>query len=228
MLIKNLCTKNYEKILLKYAKELGYILSYKGERNGEMIHNIYSEPMKQYEKSSFGSKIPLSFHTEMAFHNIVPSYILLFCLHSDPNCKTFIIEQYNILSQLDLISKNILEKKLFKIYPPISYTQLYKPKWKPILNNSVFSFANHCKTEYKNQNAMDAYNNLIDICEKNKSSIILEKGDLLIINNKTQIHGRSDFNSESKRLLKRMYIYSYKDFYFENKTKLEKSAIIVS
>lgn len=212
MLIKNLSTKNYMKTLYNYAKQLGFILSYKGERNGQIIHNIYSEPIKQLEKSSFGSKIPLSFHTEMAFHHIVPSYVLLFCLQSDPNCKTFIIEQYNILSQLDSISRKILEKKLFKIHPPISYTELYKPFWRPLLKNSVFSFANHCKIEFKNQEAIQAYNKLIQICEKNKYSFILEKGDLLIINNKTQIHGRSEFNPNSNRLLKRMYIYSYNDF----------------
>lgn len=207
MLIRNLPVSDPTGVLMAFGKRLGSILTYPGERKGKAIHDIQSDPSRSQECSSFGSSIPLSFHTEMAFHHVTPSFVLLFCVRTDPYCKTHLVEQYNIISRLTQKSLDTLKKPFFRIHPPISYSMMYEPQWKEILyHHSILSFADHCQTEFKTRGARESYRELIDICQKHKSSFILQDGDLLIINNKTQIHARSSYSPFSDRLLKRMYV----------------------
>jgi len=74
----------HESILFSLANALGRPLAYEGERQGWYIHDIRSVGGKQQEPTSFGG-VSLGLHTEMAFHPIRPSYVLLFCMNpSDP------------------------------------------------------------------------------------------------------------------------------------------------
>ena len=207
MLIRHLPVSDPIGVLMSFGQRLGSILTYTGERNGEAIHDIRSNPLRRLECSSFGSSLPLRFHTEMAFHDVTPSFVLLFCVRSDPYCTTELVEQYNVVSRLTRKSFDTLKKPLYRIHPPESYELPHKPLWKEILfHQSILSFADHCRTEFKTDEARESYQELIDICRKQKSSIVLQDGDLLIINNKTQIHARSAYSPFSHRLLKRMYV----------------------
>lgn len=207
MLIRNLPISDPTGVLMSFGKHLGSILTYSGERGGRVIHDIRSEPSRRNECSSFGSNTPLQFHTEMAFHHVTPSFVLLFCVRSDPHCKTELVEQYNIISRLSKKSLETLQKPFYRIHPPISYELPYRPQWKQIVHHhSILSFADHCRTEFKTQEARESYQELIGICNQQKSDIVLQEGDLLIINNKTQVHARSSYSPFSHRLLKRMYV----------------------
>jgi L-asparagine oxygenase len=204
-LIKNLPIEHAEKFLFLFANHLGRPMAYLGERNGNVIHEIKPLTEFKHKPTSLGFGKNLGLHTEMAFHDIRPNYVLLFCIRNRWT-RTFMLSHDKILSKLNPLTRRILMEPNFMIHPPLSYTHEYKSQWRPILKKGELTMANHCRIEFLDDNSKLAYDNLRKISEDQKEEIILESGDLLIMNNRKIVHGRSSRVSPD-RLLKRMYVY---------------------
>lgn len=209
---KHLPPEMFQHGMLDFAYRLGVPLAYHHERRGALFHKIWAHPDKTLEKSTLGSRVPLGLHTEMAFHSIKPSYILLYCLSNEGKVPTHMTRVDEVLEMMTMHEKRLLRQPEYMIFPPLSYEQDQStgdttPTWHSLYrDDNRLCIADHCHIEFKRERARHVYQKLIRICEDSKRSLVLEKGDLLIINNNTMIHGRDAF-SDPNRILYRLYVY---------------------
>ena len=71
--------------LVVFGTLLGEPVGYAQEKQGEIFQNLFPVKGKEYTQSSESSQSTLDFHTETAFHEFLPDFLLLFCLRQDHN-----------------------------------------------------------------------------------------------------------------------------------------------
>ncbi len=181
---------------------LGIPVGYQQEKNGAIFQNVFPTSINKYELSSESSEILLDFHTEIAFHPYLPDFLLLLCLRADHNKQagTFLSHIDEIL---DIIPKQYIKtlwEPLFKTGIDPSFCNgktikgrgptlsiLYGDKKNPFL-----------KYDYDlmvglTQEAREALTHFYQAAKEVKKVIHLTPGDLLIIDNRKVIHGRTYF-----------------------------------
>ena len=200
-----------ELFLASLAYYLGYPVSNINHKNGRIVHDIY--PIAEDKKKQIGSNAEqfLFWHTENAHENPLPSYIALFCLRGDLNAETFMANLH--IAPISKEEREILGKEIYIISSDLSHIE------KNETCCSIYSEKNGYPcyrfgplyTKVENEDAVKILNNLISYCDDNKYGIILEKGDLLLINNRICCHARSIFKSNydgNDRWIQRVIINS--------------------
>lgn len=191
--------RHITKIFLDNAKKYGQPIRYKQEQEGRLIQNILPVHKTEYEQISTSSKVDLALHTETAFHPYRPDYVLLLCLRGDPNAITTYANVEDIVSKLDLWVLAALQKKWFTTNIDISFrTNGEKDVDIPISvlqktengYNFIYDF-----TFVKGMDplATAALDKLHEAVASSIQDIVLETGDLLVIDNNKTIHGRRQF-----------------------------------
>ncbi len=108
-------TRMSESLILTFAALLGcYLYSKKTEQDGVIFHNI--SPVKGQENviSSVGLD-PFYYHTEIAYSQDVPKFLMLLCLEPDSKAKTSYFSVETILAGIPERIKEIMRKPVFKI-----------------------------------------------------------------------------------------------------------------
>lgn len=209
-------TDEADEIILSYAKRYGHPVGYLQEQSGKIVQNIFPIKKTAEEQISSSSKATLELHTEAAFHPHLPDYLLLLCLRGDENAGTTYALLSDVLKDIHIGVVNILKKDLFEtsvdesfrlngeentfIRLPVLTTDSngkYKMKYDRTVMNGITTEA---------QMALDIFNKAI---ERNKQTIFLNTGDLIVIDNATTVHGRTSFNARydgSDRWLKRVVV----------------------
>ena len=77
-----------ELTLLTVARRLGQPVGYVPEHGGDIVQNIVPTRRDADRQTSTSSTVELMFHTETAFHPHRPRYLLLLCLRGDPAAST--------------------------------------------------------------------------------------------------------------------------------------------
>lgn len=201
-----------ETVLFILAMELGmYIQAYLGEKNGAMVHNVIPIPGKEPSFSNQGSfKFPMHIEAPHLDSDLRPDYLALFCLRGG-STKAF--TSWSVVQDaLDLLTEediNELSKPQFLLTVGESWsnaagvTQLIR-----ILNPDGVRL-NLAKTRGTNSIADGTLARLSTAIETVKQVAVLEPGDLLLINNRTCVHGREEFKSVydgNQRWLQRVYL----------------------
>lgn len=218
-------TPKAESLILEHARKIGHPVGYLQEQNGLIVQNIFPIKKTAEQQISSSSKTTLELHTETAFHPHLPDYLLLLCLRGDENAGTTYANLSDILKDVHIGVVNILKKDLFETsvdesfrtngeenstvrMPVISYdlNRKYIMKYDRAVMNGITTEA---------QMALNVFNKAV---EKNKQTIFLKTGDLMIIDNSITVHGRTSFNAKYdgtdrwlKRVVVRKKINSIKD-----------------
>ena len=182
-------------ILREKAALFGHLIGYKQEHNGLMIQNLVPNHKTEYQQISTSSKVQLELHTETAFHPYRPDYVLLMCLRGDPEAFTTIATLSNILANLSGGIKEILREKLFTTSLDISFQNAEQPDrtiTTSILNgNSLIYDKTLMKgTTPQARLALEHLDKAIMLATR---KIALMTGDILVMNNRTCVHGRAPF-----------------------------------
>jgi alpha-ketoglutarate-dependent taurine dioxygenase len=172
------------------------------EKNGDLFQNL--APVKEQEQiqSSGGSKTRLQFHRETVFHPYAPEYLLLFCLRPDHD-RLAETTYASITHALPLISehhRDLLFQPLYRTGIDYSFGNVQTVKGNgPILpvlyGNRTDPFLNYDEDLMEAitpeaQAALEALQAAIaSVCQ----GIKLDTGDLLCIDNRRTVHGRSSF-----------------------------------
>lgn len=211
---KRLCfssftTSSPTTILYEYACRLGTPMTYKGERQGQWIHDIQisnKEKWTTHTNTTLGSG-SLGLHTEMAFHHIRPRYVLLYCVRNRFT-KTRLVASSSILSLLRNDTLQKLQRPGFQLHPPPSFQDSYPLYWTPLLDRfGKLRFASHANITCLDIDFYSSYQKMITIAETQSKALILKPNELLIINNELVHHGRDKIHPWDKdRLLYRMYV----------------------
>ena len=155
-------------------------------------------PMKSLSglQTSSSSEKPLEIHTEQAFSEDRPNFLSLSCLRGDPNAVTYTLTLETLLEHLSPEEIEYLSKKLWMCRVDLSFViggaknNLRGPM--AILQGDRLVFDQDLMSGLTPK-ADTMIRRIVDIYEAYKTGTILEPGDVLVIDNRKVVHGRSKF-----------------------------------
>jgi L-asparagine oxygenase len=185
--------------LLAVARRLGQPVGYEPEHGGELIQNIVPTMAAVDRQVSTSSKVELMFHTEAAFHPHRPRYLLLLCLRGDASAHTTLSSIFEVLPQLPDDVVDTLFQPRFRTAVDESYLHgrcnvlgapmavLSGDRARPAM---VFDADLMVGIDEAADDAIGILGRATAACH---TSVALEAGDLLVVDNSVAVHGRSPF-----------------------------------
>jgi L-asparagine oxygenase len=194
---QNVDFRQIDRRLKVTSMRFGRVYGFAQEQNGTIIQNLFPIRSQETEQISSSSKTILEMHTETAFHPWRPDVLALLCIRGDPSAGTTYAELPDIL---DALPENIIdhlhqpeyETRLDKsfqsdtqadatIRTPVLFDGATSMTFDRILMRGLTPLA---------QASLDAFSSAI---EQVKKTVFLATGQLLLINNRTVVHGRTPF-----------------------------------
>ncbi len=203
--------------LLTVARRLGQPVGYLPEHGGTLIQNILPTPVAADHQVSTSSKVELMFHTEAAFHPHRPRFLVLLCLRGDPDgvARTTLASIREVLPLLPLHTRRVLFEPRFRTAADESYvggrpTQLGAPV--PVLSGHWESPSMVFDADLMvgiDEEADRAVHDLAGVISSHHTGVVLQAGDLLVVDNTLAVHGRSPFRARfdgTDRWLQRAFV----------------------
>lgn len=201
--------------LMEEIKRYGLTAMSTEEKEGRLIHDIIPIEGKEESYSNEGSNY-FPFHVEVPHYPMDkrPDYVILFCLRGTEGANTLLIEFEKLFDLLQTETRKQLHKLEFefKIGESFKTEQRF---FTEILHPNRHVTLDLAEMTGSTDEAREALNDIRKTIVLYKDILVtevnLQKGDILIFNNKTCIHGRSDFINEiiyngQHRWLKRAYL----------------------
>ena len=208
-----------EAIIYAISCCFGETFSYKEEYKGCLIKNIFPrKDLSEFDSNNYGAH-ELKLHTEVAWAKMRPDYLVMNCIRTNPeySVATNLVTVHDIIGQLNTDEIEKLREFEYQICLP----EMFRPDinesyhWTPALPiitgsdelleiRTNLSFARSFKNKYASS--------LIELSKAATTTqipIILSEGDILIINNRNTLHGRSSFKPRldgSDRWIQQIYV----------------------
>ncbi len=201
--------------LLTVASVLGEPVGYLPEHGGDVVQNIVPVQSSATSQTSTSSTVDLMFHTEAAFHPHRPKYLLLFCLRGDPQARTTVASIHAALPYLHRDVIDVLFDRRFRCAVDESYLHdrqnvLGEPI--AVLTGTVADPSMVFDQDLMvgmDEEADEALHLLGEALQAHHTSVTLEPGDLLVLDNDMVVHGRSPFAARfdgTDRWLQRAFV----------------------
>jgi hypothetical protein len=199
------------------ASVLGEVYAYKNEKGGNKIHNNFLTKKGINTVSNEGMLL-IPFHIEdvhtAPFH---PDYVMLNCLRGNKDANTYLINSSEIIKHLSEEEIIQLYKNEFYTTPPQSFggDADGNGNLMPILSGDLkqpIMFVEFTDTRGVTHKANKVLQSFKSICmeKSSKLEVNLSSGDLLLFDNRVNIHSRNaykeDVTSQNKRWLQRLFI----------------------
>jgi hypothetical protein len=199
--------------LLLVAHALGEPFSWSNVQGGRPVHNVLPVPGKEQEKAGTSSLSTLELHTEDACHPARADYLMLFCLRNDDAVPTV----YAPLSHADPGPEAVaqLERTDFVMRSEPDHAAslgasrttsvLFGSHEQPYLAFDGF----YLSAPAQNPAGRAALAQLTAGLEAAATDVVLQPGDLVIIDNYRAVHGRRPFQPRydgRDRWLKRVHV----------------------
>lgn len=207
--------RNTETLLLAAASGLGFPVGYAPEHGGDLVQNIVPVPTAADRQVSTSSKVRLEFHTEAAFHPHRPRYLLLLCLRGDPAAATTLSSIREAVSHLTPQHLAVLREPRFATGVDESYLGYRSDA----LGSPFAAISGAAGAESVcfdgdlmqglDSEAVQALEGLRAALDAVQRAIVLESGDLLVVDNHIAVHGRSPFTPRfdgTDRWLQRSFV----------------------
>ena len=179
------------------ATRWGTVYGYEQEQHGVAVQNLFPIKGNENAQISSSSNVDLELHTETAFHPLRPDVLCLLCVRGDHNAGTVYVLLDDILEQL---SNDII----VLLHLPMYYTTIDESFLGPNQENreieTAILFDSATRIVYDRalmgshsemgREALRLLNAAVDRC---KRVVYLETGDMLKIDNRRVIHGRTQF-----------------------------------
>jgi L-asparagine oxygenase len=210
-----------ERTLLAVASLLGEPVGYLPELGGRIVQNLLPVKSNATRQTSTSSDVTLMWHTETAFHPFKPRYLLLLCLRGDPSAQTLLCSIDAILAGLSPATIAVLREPRFRISPDESF--LDEGSVRTLSAPMSVLKGEHHELEFTfdaelmvgiDAEATEALQAVSAMIDQANTGIVLEPGDLLIVDNHRAVHGRSRFTARfdgSDRWLQRTFVVSNLD-----------------
>jgi alpha-ketoglutarate-dependent taurine dioxygenase len=204
-----------EATLLAVARRLGQPVGYLPEHGGRIVQHIVPTQTDADSQTSTSSRSNLMFHTETAFHPHRPRYLALFCLRGDPSAHTTLASVHDIMDALDDSVVEVMFEARFRTAVDASFlggraNELGAPRPLVTGTRSEPTFVYDADlTIGIDAEADDALRAIGEVIADVQTSVVLQPGDLLVIDNNVAIHGRSPFTARfdgTDRWLQRSFI----------------------
>jgi L-asparagine oxygenase len=201
-----------ELTLLTIARRLGQPVGYAPEHGGHIVQNLVPTKAGAAEQVSTSSAVTLAWHTETAFHPHKPRYLVLLCLRGNPDAATLLCSIDAVLPHVSAETRALLAEPRFRTSPdrsflePGSVGELGAPM--AVLDGDTFTFDADLMVGMD----LDAERALVELREAIEArhiGVVLEAGDVLVIDNHRAVHGRSAFGARfdgTDRWLQRSFV----------------------
>ncbi|MFC9859660.1 MULTISPECIES: TauD/TfdA family dioxygenase [unclassified Streptomyces] len=204
-------------MLTMVACGLGEPLAYRAEKSGALVQDVVPVPGQETFHGNAGS-VPLSFHTENGFHPHPPDYVVFLCLRADHD-RIAGMRVAGIRQALPLLTpagRQALFAPEFITTPPPSFgpadTSEPDVQPRPVLSGAVedpdIRMAQLVTTPLTPR-ATAALTEFGQACETTARTLRLTPGDLVVIDNRVTVHGRTAFRPRydgADRWLQRTYV----------------------
>jgi L-asparagine oxygenase len=187
-------------IIISFFSDL---IAYEAEGYGRLFQDIVPIKSMSAVQTSLGSNTELEIHTEQAFSKLRPDFLSLSCLRGDINANTYILPVQKILDNATENETDILRKPLWKTGVDFSFKlnghefiegDIRGPL--AILSGDKFdpqiTFDQDLMTGVCDE-SQAMVKKIVDIYYKHRYSHNLKPGEIIIIDNRRALHGRSPF-----------------------------------
>ncbi|MFD5432681.1 TauD/TfdA family dioxygenase [Kitasatospora sp. NPDC127067] len=203
-------------LLTMVACGLGEPLAYLAEKSGALVQDVVPVPGQETFHGNAGS-VPLSFHTENGFHPHPPDYVVFLCLRADHD-RIAGMRVAGIRQALPLLTRADREALFapeFITTPPPSFGPDAAggagAEPRPVLSGAAedpdIRMA-QLVTAPLTPRATAALAGFGRACEETARTLRLTPGDLVVIDNRVTVHGRTAFRPHydgADRWLQRTY-----------------------
>ncbi len=209
-----------ESILIGIASILGHPIGHEEEKDGHLIHDVIPVHGTDKPLSNEGA-VNFGLHVENAMFEDRESFLILSCLRPDPwnEGATPVVDIREVISLLNKEEIAELRKEQFIIRKPYILDRSDAKSYSDsvaILSGSLASPQIRCSfyddgTKAITKKGKKALAKLELMMNQQAHDMKTEAGDMLLINNRTAMHGRKAFRTTSKgnnRHLLRVYIMS--------------------
>ncbi|MFD7641831.1 TauD/TfdA family dioxygenase [Kitasatospora sp. NPDC059795] len=203
-------------LLTMVACGLGEPLAYRAEKSGALVQDVVPVPGQESFHGNAGS-VPLSFHSENGFHPHPPDYVVFLCLRADHD-GTAGMRVAGIRRALPLLTpagREALFAPEFITAPPPSFApdaSGAEPEPGPVLFGAAddpdIRMAQLVTTPLTPR-AAAALAEFGRACETTARTLRLTPGDLVVLDNRVTVHGRTAFRPRydgADRWLQRTYV----------------------
>jgi alpha-ketoglutarate-dependent taurine dioxygenase len=206
-----------EFVLLTVARCLGQPIGYRPEHNGSLVQNIVPVRGAEAHQISTSSRVELQFHTETAFHPHRPRYLLLLCLRGEPQAGTLVASVYDIVGHLSQSDLEVLRQPRFRTAVDESFLNGATSGLgaaRPILSGSESDLTFVYDVDLivgVDSAAQDVLERLASAVRESTRCVVLDAGDLLVIDNNVAVHGRTPFVARfdgTDRWIQRTFVVS--------------------
>lgn len=217
-----------ECVIAGIAAQLGDLVAYRDEKDGVLIQNVFPEPAERASPSNASYDVSLDLHTEIGYragdavwrtYEISPDFLVLFCLRGAPEADawTRIVAADHLLARLTPAHRAVLGEPRFELRAPYSFTRggdQHRPWSAPVplvYPDGTIALDLACGVRAVDPGAREA----LDALKAAGSDpalgerVALTAGDLLVIDNRRALHGRSAFAARGDgrdRWLQRVYV----------------------
>jgi len=225
-----------EEILFVLATSVvGTPIAWATQQNGFLMHDILPIQGLENEQLGFSSEELLWWHTEDAFHPFRGDYIAMMCMRNPDRVPTTVCSLRNI--ELDENQIRLLMEPIFPITPDESHLPKNQGEGRELDEELQASYANiedqftepekipvlfgdpnqpyvrldpyFMKPVEGNPEAQAAFDTLTRAIDENLEDVVLEAGDICLVDNFRAVHGRKPFKARydgRDRWLKRLNV----------------------
>ncbi|MFC9294744.1 clavaminate synthase [Streptomyces sp. NPDC057011] len=185
---------------LAVASTVGDVIAYADEKAGRIVQDVAPVEGAERRQENSGT-VYLELHTEDGFHPHKPEFITLMCVRPDHERRahTVVGAAARALPLLSERSAALLREPLFRLRVSSSFgdgsTELLTGPL-PVLSGTAAApdlLADFHAMEPLDEDARAALEELKSAFLATLRGGVLEAGDLLVVDNRTAIHGRSEF-----------------------------------
>ena len=194
---------DFAKVIAIFNQYLGEMISYEAECFGRLFQDMVPKKSLSNSQTSLSSNVELEIHTEQAFSDLRPDILTLGCLRGDENAITYILPVNVLLEKMDTSKIKLLREPLWNIGVDLSFKMnnnefihgdMRGPM--PIIygseNDPLLVFDQDLMIGITEE-AEQLKREIIEIYYKYRYSYVLKPGDVVFVDNKRAVHGRSSF-----------------------------------
>jgi L-asparagine oxygenase len=179
------------------------MMAYEAEGYGHLFQDVVPIKAMAENQTSNGSHKELEIHTEQAFSKLRPDILSLACLRGDTNALTYILPVSDIVDHLMDFQKDLLFQPLWRTGVDLSF-KLYGVEFLEGDVRGPLSILEGSKEDPQlifdqdlmtgiTEEAAAIVHSIVDIYYTHRRSHCLKPGEILFLDNRRAVHGRSPF-----------------------------------
>jgi L-asparagine oxygenase len=180
---------------------LGGVISYADEKDGHLIQDICPVPGAEHRQENTGSSL-LELHTEDGFHPHKPDFISLLCLRADHarEAMTVACGVRAVAPRLEPEHVQALRQPWYRIRLASSFVGTEHTAYSAPMAalsgcpSDPDLCADFHAMEPMTDEAAEAFEALRGLMQTSLVGVVLEPGDMLVIDNRKAVHGRTGFS----------------------------------